>query len=389
MAWTMVWHDILDTTTDAGPTVFTRHRVGEIPGNEREFVFRMTSPSTIKFTVPLAHPMGKRISQAPGGFGIVALYQDGVLRMNAEVTSNIINNEGSASTVAINAVEPLRNRLAAVPAAMTSTSSGDLAPFEFPVTAGEAGARLVAERAAAFRLAGLWNATAGTTAAISKSSWDIDVSMLDMMDTMANRTSGFDYWMEPEPIRWWTGLSVLALSIGPSCGSLRIENIRGSSKPAARIEYGTGRLNAKKYQLSKLGGDNLVTVAGVLSQASPTDPIASAQANTASMSAYGIRTQITLSDLTLPNLRQSLADEIIARRSNPRQVAAITPMPFSEGGNVPRPLVDYGLGDIIPAKVVDEGLTVLDGNVRVYGILVTPDENDVENVELELTPDTA
>lgn len=392
MAWTMDWHDLTDRTNNS--VQFLNTRVGSIPANEREFAFRMTAPSTIKFTVPLAHPMGRRIASAPDGFGVVSLYQDGVLRMNAETVSIITNNEGSQSTVAVNAVEPLRSRLATVPACFSTTALSvpdtTLTPFTFPQTPGQAGARLYAERSAMFSLAGVPITTApGATASISSSNWDIDVSALDLMDALANRASGFDYWMEPVELQWRMGLSVLALLLGPVCGILRVENIRGSAKPAAVIEYGTGRLNAKKYQLSSLAGEQLVTGASVVAQAAPTDPAAhSTQLPAAQLETFGLRTQVILSDLEDIGLRTQLAEEIVTRRGTPRQLASITPMPYTPGGSVPRPFVEYGLGDIIPIKVVDEGLTMIDGNVRVYGIIVSPDANDMENVELELTPDT-
>lgn len=108
------------------------------------------------------------------------------------------------------------------------------------------------------------------------------------------------------------------------------------------------------------------------------------QADTTSMDLYGPIEEIaTLGDLTgsnANNVLQAYAAGEVAIRSLPRQLHSITPFQHTDGGPVPEPFVDYGIGDQV-AFIAKHGRRInINQQVRIFGLNISIDEEGNEKI---------
>ena len=368
--WHMVW-----TNYDTVP-------VGEIDAaTDRKFTFRLNAPNTIEFKVPMTSAIGKKIAAAPYGFGLVKLYRNGVLQMVAETTSlQIVGKQGERS-VGIVATEAAYPRLAARLAVVTG-------PEPVPPTSSTAAAQAFSDRLSylGIHISTLTTGSVGSTSAILPSVFDVGTSVLDLLHALAFRGSGFDFWFNPiEPVAPTPFTAAMA--------QFNAASIKGTTKPSASFEFGKDtRANVDEYTYTALSGDHLVNTMVA------SGPSSSAEAPTAAswaiatdgtaLSIFGDRTRLINSDIELKALRQDLANLHVAKRAYPRKMFTMKPSVSYGDGSVPQFITDYDIGDIVPAIVKDEGTTILNASVRVYGVIISPDSSGKEDIELELNPDT-
>lgn len=367
-AWKMIW-----TNYDTVP-------VGEIDSAaDRKFVFRHNQPNTIEFNVPLSTLIGRRIAAAPYGFGLVKLYRNGTLEMVAETTSlQVVGKQGEKS-VAVSAVETMYPRMAAYyPSAFPN------APFTFPLVAGQAGSKFLADKSAYLAQAGVTAGTAGTTASMNPSLFEAGTTLLDLLQAIALRTSGFDYWATPlEP--WYD-----AAAGYKDAAQLEISALRGTTKPNIKFEFGTEtRANVDDYTLTAMSGDHLANDLLVVGPTTSTSDMQSPTASSPTVAYFGPRLRYVTTDYENATLRKSIADLHQAKRQYPRLLLTMNPSPSNGDGRVPQFITDYDIGDIVPARIRERGTTLIDANVRVYGVAVSLDKTGMESIELTLNSDTA
>lgn len=115
--------------------------------------------------------------------------------------------------------------------------------------------------------------------------------------------------------------------------------------------------------------------------------------DTAAQATYGlIEEVVTLSDAKDVGVLAAYAGAEVALRSTPRIIYAMTPFVFTEGGRVPEPFRDYGVGDQIYFKarwgdrVNIEGVSGKGQAVRVFGMSVNITEEGNESVSLQVSP---
>jgi hypothetical protein len=363
--WKLVWIDNADMT-----------KKGEIPASERTINFKLNQASTVEFKVGLNESMGRTIAAAPYGFGLVGVYRNSTLQFIAETTSLQVIGEGNEQSVAIAAVEsafPLLNGfLMGNPyvQGVTSDIVGDI-------------------RNALNSLSGVTGVDQGvntaSATAVGESILDGVQTLLTYIQSFAFRASGFDFWAvynEPNPaFSYGSGGNIIA--------TINTANIRGTTKPNAVFEYGANtRANLDKFTMTSTAGDNLVNVVYTNGPNTSMGNGGFAADNPSSL-LFGTKKAIISTEFDNIALNEAYADLQIAKRAYPRLVFGFTPSPSDGTGRIPQFITDYDIGDIIPGKIVHEGVTLLNASVRIYGVTVTLDTSGMERIELTTTPDTS
>lgn len=364
--WKMVW-----TNHDAVP-------VGEIDtAFDRKYTFRLNQPNTIEFKVPMESVIGRQIAAAPYGYGLVKLYRDGALQMVAETTSIQVLGKSGEKSVAVVATECAYPRFAA--AVLTPA-----APESIPPTTPTQAATAFMDRVAVHGslLNNITIGSIGTTSSIDPSLFDTGTTFLDLLQALAFRASGFDFWFTP-------------VSPVPTAGNayavaqFNAAAIKGTTKPNAVFEYGANsRANVDEYTLTALAGDQLCNTAIALGPSTSTQGGPAVSSDSASAAIFGGRERFISTDIELSSLRSDLAVMHVLKRAYPRLMLTLTPSPSDGTGAVPQFITDYDIGDIVPAKVIDNGTNLISANVRIYGVAVSLDLAGMETIELTLNSDT-
>lgn len=200
---------------------------------------------------------------------------------------------------------------------------------------------------------------------------------LELLNELGNTLNGYDHWITPTSVPS-TGIY----------GYLNTAALRGTFKPNVVFEYGTGQKNARDWSY-KWDTLNRITRGihlppsfpentGLSVIERPTSPLVAIE----DTEGLGRRESIIEGgDVYDTTLRNTLVDEHILVRQQPRALFEIQPALQAETGQ-PQPFVDYDIGDIIEARVLDNGLAFLDALVRIYGITIELDENGNETVTL-------
>lgn len=199
-----------------------------------------------------------------------------------------------------------------------------------------------------------------------------------------------------EPTADADGVQIAALNIAPSIGQLRLD---------AAFEFGAGRKNVKTFNevsdSSTAANDIAHLPSGYPENATQqviekTDPD--------SIAARGLREDVLTEEVLTDALRTALVDDHLAVRKVPRRTITFTvirdPDPFDTPlaeRRVPRPFLDYDVGDIVPfratelVEVVDPNTQLVTGYVesktidaffRVFTIDIDIADDDSETVTL-------
>jgi hypothetical protein len=200
-----------------------------------------------------------------------------------------------------------------------------------------------------------------------------------------------------EPTTDAIGLQIAALDVAPALGQQR---------PDAVFEYGTGRRNVPSF--TDLGDSG--TLANSTFHLPPGFPDTATQSvlsssDAASIADRGLHEAVVTADVQTDPLRQQLLDDHVLIRKQPRRVITFTaardPDPFDtplEQRRVPRPFVDFDVGDVVPFRAVeprevraDDGTllgyqdeTTIDALFRVYTLDIAPDALGGETYSLGL-----
>jgi hypothetical protein len=191
-----------------------------------------------------------------------------------------------------------------------------------------------------------------------------------------------------EPTADATGVQIGALNVAPAFGSINMN---------ALWEFGAGRRNVETFR--EVGDAS--TLGNLLYHLPPGFPDNATQSvlsatDATSRTARGLHEAVVAGDIATDQLRQSLLDEALRMRKQPRLVVTFTPIaedsaaPASER-RVPRFGIDYVLGDVCPfraterfnvtdstgAVVAVRDVKTIDALFRVYGVDLDRDQNGV------------
>lgn len=343
--------------------------------DDRTVSFNLNQPGTCELKVPLASDTGAAI--AADGWGYILAYHKGTLRCVYETISTDVGPKSSEGIPCVGVVgtESAYQRLnAAVPSA---------SPYTFPASAGQAGSAL-ATAIAANNQWGVGNGTPGTTPSVNPSVFEAGSNWLSIIQAFAFRGSGFDFRFNP----------VFTVGAGyVTVGNFYAATTIGTAKPDAKFEFGAGtRANLVDYSWKRLGGEHLAPICFVPPAGSSDENAVGVKVavDLPGVAVYGARAAwIPPENVERADLRQELANDHLLYRKQPRRVLSITPNVDDGSGYVPRPFVDYGIGDSVPVTIKDEGIEIVSGNVRVYGLKFTIDKDGKENIALETSPETA
>ena len=331
-----------------------------------KYSFPLYQARTIRGKIPI-HSIGGVAMMQNGGEGLLFLYQDNVLRMTCEVTTMEVVGSPDEKSIAFVGTETmwarLSKRLIGISQAGYSIS-----------TATDKGAALVTllNSLNTTAASGL-TATSTASSTIAGGPWRYK-PYTDLMTELAMTLNGFE----------WEQTPIDPASVAGTTGQIAFKARVGSAKPNVVFEYGYGtRANLREYRWIT-DTSNLVNLFYNLP---PGYPDTGAQPvvvglDLTSYVAKGRRDYLLESDLTNQAARQALCDQHVAIRKNPRQTFEFQPVIYDGTGRVPRPIVDYKTGDTIRGRVKDEGVLMLEADVRIYNIDVEPDAQGAETVTL-------
>lgn len=158
--------------------------------------------------------------------------------------------------------------------------------------------------------------------------------------------------------------------------------------PNATFQYGFGNLSIASYDRiitkSNLANRVLSLPQGFPSLSAADDTTAQAN-DTTSQANRGLFVYVDNSGVISLALRDQLVAGDLAVMSVPQQQLSITlvPNPSLDFG------VDYNVGDVCGAQAYDKDTDTIrfNGTIRLYGVELTTDDNELETVTLTLTPD--
>jgi hypothetical protein len=189
---------------------------------------------------------------------------------------------------------------------------------------------------------------------------------------LAAPLDGYDYVARPvEPVADALGVQIAALDVAPAFGALN---------DAAAFEFGTGRHNVASWRDAGDAGA-LCNDAVSLPSGYPDNAIGAVQTF---VDAPGItdrgRWERVIADpggLTDDNLRYKLAAENVRIRKVPRRTITFEPIAEALDAlerRVPRPFIDYQVGDVIPFRAMERFPTyAADGQVIGESEVLTVD----------------
>lgn len=363
---------------------WTAVNVGELQNaSERRFSFKLNQPQTISFTLPLQDPMAAEIITAVGsavGMPIIKLYRNTTLKMVAEVSTTEIVSASPTTTIRVVAVETMWNRLnkRTLPSSRTRTGftistpteRGSVIRDQLNSINNESPSGIEPGVAITSSDPTVFTTEPATGAASSGPGFGVDSAsnaatmitggpwtfrpFMEWLQELAFTLNGFDFWQEP----------VDPVTEGGVSGSLNLADIRGTAKPEAIFEFGTGRANLVEYSYS-LAGDTLINVGIGLPPSFPAGNVALAT-DWASLAAFRRREELISSELVSLELRKLLVTEHVNIRKQYRRIFTFVPQ-IEDGTRTPRFGVDYDIGDYIEGRVRDDNILLLAGAVRVYG----------------------
>lgn len=343
--------------------------------DERKVNFRLNQPGTCELTIPLRTEVGRYIA-AGSGWGYILAYKDNTLRMVLETVSTDV---GPASSEGIPSIAIVGTESAYMRCAGIIPNAPN--PYKFPANGTD---QIGVQLATLFNAnAGAWGIgpeVPGVTPVVMPSILEAGLDLLSIIQAFAFRGSGFDFRFNPRFENLGVGQQVV--------GNFQCAGTIGVTRNNCKFEFGVNtRSNLTGYSWKRLGGDHLINSAWVPANDSAGKTVDSGDLGSALT--YGLRARWLTADFNDATLRTQYASEQITYRKVPRRILSITPNADMGLGNVPKPLDDYGIGDIVPVSITDDGFSIINGNVRVYGLNFTIDKDGKENVEIETSPETA
>jgi hypothetical protein len=166
----------------------------------------------------------------------------------------------------------------------------------------------------------------------------------------------------------------------PRIGIFNAANLIGAARPEAIFEYGTTKGNLTAYT-RQIDRSNLCTK-GYIQQPAVSDHTGVLTAEDTAAEAIRGKFEALVDDggTSWDVLRQDLVNANVQVRKQARQVVTVTPQP-----NVsPTAFTDFIVGDQIRARIYNDGYSILDAMMRIWGITFNEDQQGNEQMSLEL-----
>lgn len=167
-------------------------------------------------------------------------------------------------------------------------------------------------------------------------------------------------------------------------GELAIQPTFGGVRPNCVWEYGDGKHNVVSFNQT---GDGTVLMnrgyslpSGFPSSTTDTSG-AGVLSNYDLASILGRRVlyeDIVTADLTTSVTRQAIIDQALSIQKQPKIVITFQPSVDETPGVVPQYGVDYGLGDVVQFRAVENGVETVNALFRIYGITFAIDDEGLE-----------
>lgn len=310
---------------------------------------------------------------------LLQVWEDDIIRFHGPVVSTELSSSGSESpTIAVSAADPawrLSKRLLGLSSGGTKYTGdraktarkmiNELNSGSDGLTNPYTGVKLLSE--------------ASYTAASGEYIAGPYRPALTCINDLAHTLNGFDWYMAPlDGSESVTVTNELGSWTRPTIAQFEANDSFGET-PGVVFEYGDGQRNVRTINYTRDLNDtvnkafhtpNDLGSEAVLFE----DDIPSLEHRgrfIAVADAFGI---------TDTGLREAWLDEVIRVKANPRYVVSMT-LDIDDGtGRVPKLGTDYWLGDIVTAVGAIAGTPLFSGEVRVYGVEISVDEQGAATV---------
>lgn len=347
---------------------------GEITNFSSFNFFRgLSKVATVGFTVRLDNALVDRLSACDGN---IKVYRNGALIFHGPIVSAEEQAEKDTQTLAVTCADPawyLGHRVAGKSPTGTITSTA---------TSRATIAKTMIDAANIDNETGIDTTTYTFSAGSAIThKYGPYVLALPVLQELSSALDGFDWIVNP--IQNWAGGSLGWTTV--KLGAINMQTVLGSSKPNAVFEYGVGtRSNVLSYGLTTTRDQQ----ANWVYHFNSNDSSLYTGFDIPSKNTWGLMEDVAAGDFTDTTYRQSLVNEHVRVRKNPRTLVRMTPhIDPGVTGRIPQPMVDYDVGDTITARFVHDGRVRFAGFLRVFGIR-TSLEDGFERVELILEDDT-
>lgn len=347
---------------------FSGTKIGEVlDAPERQVVRSLSSPSTASFKVLVTNNLLDDILALDLN---LLCYRNGALTFHGPIITSQLAAEDATATpsVVCTAADPswrFDRRVSGKSATGTLFSGTDRLTIAESLIGtansdGETGVQTLGQ-------------TCGSTAVYIAGPYK---KLSECIADMGNTLSGFDWYIDP-----------IEYSAG-KIGQFRAAAVVGLSRPGAVFDY-QGRGNARVPNYMR-GIDTLTNKVYSVPDDGPTSGLGVlSQSDAASQTARGLYEEVVdTSNVTNSTLRDAILNDHILYRKNPRQVLQFSPDFSDYTGRVPEWGVDYGLGDLVRARVLYNKATLVDGNVRLYKMQFDIDANSRETLTPTVVSET-
>lgn len=380
--WTMVLYNHLGA------------QLGGIDGaHERTFTFQFNAPQTIQFILDTTNPATKKILEhREEALFVVLLYYNNLV-LTTEITGLNLIGSSTAKSMAVTCTETMWTRL--MPRLVATNITG------FEIAAATDKLTIIKNLVTELNSGSGGNFATGITPETNTLGVTVTYPKVnykpfqEILEDLAFTSSGFDFWQVSNilgsPGEYANGVT----------GVLKYAALKGKNRSAegglasnemAIFEYGQGtRANVQTYNFTS-DYTLLANSVYVLPTGFPTSVYGAGVnvQNVASEKAFGYRDAVSSTNLSTEARAQELANDTIGFRRLPRQQFTFQPINKNAGGVPefkPGELAArgvYEVGDIVTARVKDNGITMLNAQVRVYANTVTLDDSGAQTETLTL-----
>jgi hypothetical protein len=354
------WKFILATRTGSN--------VGEIKdADARQVVRSYFGPSTGGFTIRADNAQFPRLVAAAEGDYRLKAYRDGKLILHGDVlTAEMAADDPNAvPTLAVTAADPawrFARRVSGKSAAGTLFTNVDRVTIAETLIAtanaetnGETGIQ-----------------TLGVPSGNPAVTWIAGPyrALGECIAELAQTTTGFDWRIDP--IEYTSGK--IGQFKAAAVGTL------GTARGGVVFEY-QGRGNARVPTIQRSIADVVNQVWSIPDEGPTSNLGVRSAADATSQAARGLLEEVVdTAGITNNTLRDQVLGDHIAFRKQPKLVVTFSPE-FADGtGRVPAYGIEYVIGDQVRVRVLYEGVTLIDGMVRLYKMQFDIDANDKETL---------
>lgn len=200
--------------------------------------------------------------------------------------------------------------------------------------------------------------------------------VLNCVQELGGALDGFDWLIRP--VENWANGALASSNVG----AFQAQPVIGTTQSNAVFEYGVStRSNVLSYTRVRTRDTQANRVHHVAANGSVVT-----HSNTTAITVWGLLEDALSVDLTSEDLRAKLVQEHGNVRGYPRDLIRMTPhIDPGVTGRLPKPFVDYDVGDTISFNAVANKSVRFSGQVRVYGITINVEqETGFERVTLAL-----